>query len=298
MFCSVVSTKKWKLEWPVMGGHSKLAFKVPFSRIDWLPTGKVQPTGGKHTENARCWHQLWLTSRLQRSTTYCWSPRPSLLWGPTATHCRAHRWAKTGFVRLPCLTAWLMGSTESVTRFQARIVLATVFHWQHCTHAGAKTGEHCRHCFPTAGCHIIYTGRVQLLLVQILNSTVSFGSRTQGTELYAIGQGTKHCTSAIWSLKQNWQNRSTSMFTLTALLGKSMATRFGTSKKTKQVELSFLLVGKGLIKLRKIGTKDNCVDVLTKYLGTELLRSHLKKLCVSTPTERFELWSNFQSFTF
>ena len=83
-----------------------------------------------------------------------------------------------------------------------------------------------------------------------------------------------------------------------------MATRFGTSNKTKtkQVELRFLnaqeLVAKGLIKLRKIGAKDNCADVLTKYLGSELLRSHLKKLCVFIPTERFELWSNFQSFTF
>ena len=66
-----------------------------------------------------------------------------------------------------------------------------------------------------------------------------------------------------------------------------MATRFGTSKKTKQVELRFLnvqeLVGKGLIKRRKIGTKDNCADVLTKYLGTELLRSHLKSCVFSTP---------------
>ena len=71
-----------------------------------------------------------------------------------------------------------------------------------------------------------------------------------------------------------------------------MATRFGTSKNTKHVELRFLyvqeLVGKGLIKLRKIGTKDNCADVLTKYLGTELLRSHSRKLCVPTPTERSE----------
>ena len=72
-----------------------------------------------------------------------------------------------------------------------------------------------------------------------------------------------------------------------------MATRFGTSKKTEHVELRFLyvqeLVGIGLIKLRKKRTKDNCADVLTEYLGTELLRSHLKKLCVPTPTERLEL---------
>ena len=49
------------------------------------------------------------------------------------------------------------------------------------------------------------------------------------------------------------------------------------------------LVGEGRIKPRKIATKDNCADVLTKYFGTELLRSHLKKLCVSTLTEQFEL---------
>ena len=49
------------------------------------------------------------------------------------------------------------------------------------------------------------------------------------------------------------------------------------------------LEGKGLIKLQKIGSKDNCADVLTKYLGTELLRSHLKEQCVFNPTERFEL---------
>ena len=48
------------------------------------------------------------------------------------------------------------------------------------------------------------------------------------------------------------------------------------------------LVGKEL-KLREIGAKGNCADVLTRYLDTGLLRSHLKKLCVSTPNEWFEL---------
>ena len=60
-----------------------------------------------------------------------------------------------------------------------------------------------------------------------------------------------------------------------------MATRFGTSKKTKHVELRFLyvqeLVAKGILRLRKVRTKVNCADVLTKYLSSELLVSHLKK---------------------
>ena len=139
-------------------------------------------------------------------------------------------------------------------------------------------------------------------VVQILNSTVSFGSRTQGTialssgeaELYAIGQGTSEALYIRNLITEAKLAKSININIHTdSTAGKSMATRFGTSKKTKHVELRFLyvqeLVGKGLIKLRKIGTKDNCADVLTKYLGTELLRSHLRKLCVFNPTERFEL---------
>ena len=72
-----------------------------------------------------------------------------------------------------------------------------------------------------------------------------------------------------------------------------MATRFGTSKKTKHVELRFLyvqeLVAKGILRLRKVRTKVNCADVLAKYLSSELLVSHLKKLCVFTSLDRFQL---------
>ena len=131
-------------------------------------------------------------------------------------------------------------------------------------------------------------------VVQILHSTASFGSRTQGTivlssgeaELYAIGQGTSEALYIRNLITEAKLAKSININIHTdSAAGKSMATRFGTSKKTKPVELRFLyvqeLVGKGLIKLRKIGTKDNCADVLTKYLGTELLRPHLKNpVCV------------------
>ena len=138
--------------------------------------------------------------------------------------------------------------------------------------------------------------------VQILNSTVSFGSRTQGAialssgeaELYAIGQGTSEALYIRNLISEAKLAKAINVNIHTdRAAGKSMATRFGTSENTKHVELRFLyvqeLVRKGLIKLQKIGTKDNCADVLTKYFGTELLRSHLKKLCVSTPTQRFGL---------
>ena len=139
-------------------------------------------------------------------------------------------------------------------------------------------------------------------VVQILNSTVSFGSRTQGTialspdeaELYAIGQGTSEALYIRNLITEAKLAKSVNINIHTdSTVGKSMATRIGASKKTMHVELRFRyvqeLVGKRLIKLRKVRTDCNCANVLTRYLGTELLRSHLRRLCVSSPTEWFEL---------
>ena len=114
-------------------------------------------------------------------------------------------------------------------------------------------------------------------------TVVHFGSRTQGAiALSSGGQGTSKALYIRNLITEAKLAKSINMNVHTdSTAGKSTATRFGTSKKTKRVELRFLyvqeLVGKGLITPRKIRTKDNCADVLTKYLGTELLRSHLKK---------------------
>ena len=121
-------------------------------------------------------------------------------------------------------------------------------------------------------------------------------------KLYAIGQGTSEALYIRHLITEAKLAKSININIHTdSAVGKSVATRFGTNKKTMHVELRFRyvqeLVGKEW-KLRKVGTKSNCADVLTKYLDTELRRSHVKKLCVSTPTEWFELWSNFQSVTF
>ena len=89
-------------------------------------------------------------------------------------------------------------------------------------------------------------------VVQILNSFVSFGSRTQGTialssgeaELYAIGQGTSEALYIRNLIPEAKLEKSINMHT-DSTAGKSMATRFGTSKKTKHVELRFLCAGIG-----------------------------------------------------
>ena len=61
--------------------------------------------------------------------------------------------------------------------------------------------------------------------------------------------------------------------------GKSMAGRFGTSRKTKHVDLRFLyvqeLVQTGMVKLRKVLGTLNPADIMTKYVGRDVLQRHL-----------------------
>ena len=66
--------------------------------------------------------------------------------------------------------------------------------------------------------------------------------------------------------------------------GKSMATRFGTGKKTKHVELRFLymqnLVQMGLLRMAKIHGEQNPADLMTKYVATDVLSRLLTHLGV------------------
>ena len=61
--------------------------------------------------------------------------------------------------------------------------------------------------------------------------------------------------------------------------GKSIATRIGSSKKAKHIELKHLfvqqLVQSGTLSIHKVGTLDNLADIFTKYIGAETLRRHL-----------------------
>ena len=200
-------------------------------------------------------------------------------------------------------------TTESVTKVKhlLRYISGTRDHCQRLNPSVTLSDSDCTldiDCYVDsdwAGCKTIRKS-TSGTVVQLLNSTVSFGSRTQGTialssgeaELYAIGQGTSEALFVKNLIIEAKMAKSVNITVHTdSTAGKSMATRFGTSKKTKHVELRFLyvqeLVAKGILKLKKIGTKDNCADVLTKYLSSELLLSHLKKLCVFGFSNRFQL---------
>ena len=72
-----------------------------------------------------------------------------------------------------------------------------------------------------------------------------------------------------------------------------MATRFGTSKKTKHVQLRFLfiqeLVASGVASIKKVSGTSNPSDVMTKNITKEVLQKlqrHLMLLGVTYPFGR------------
>ena len=127
--------------------------------------------------------------------------------------------------------------------------------------------------------------------VQVLDCDVIHSSRTQATvalssgeaELYAIGQGVNEALFVKnLVLEAEFARRVQIVAYTDSTAGKSMATRFGAGKRTKHVELRYLymqnLVQSGLLQVRKIGTKFNPADVLTKYVSTETLHNLIGKL--------------------
>ena len=106
-------------------------------------------------------------------------------------------------------------------------------------------------------------------------------------ELYAIGQGINEALfvrSLI--LEAEFARRVRVIVHTDSTAGKSIASRFGTGKRTKHVELRFLcmqnLISSGLLRLCKIHTKDNPADLLTKYVSTEVLHTLINKIGLVT----------------
>ena len=65
-----------------------------------------------------------------------------------------------------------------------------------------------------------------------------------------------------------------------------MATRIGSSKKAKHIELKQLfiqqLVPHDLVRIIKINTANNTADIFTKYVATETLLRHLNDAGLTT----------------
>ena len=121
--------------------------------------------------------------------------------------------------------------------------------------------------------------------VNVLGCNVVSTARTQGTlalssgeaELYAIGQGVSEALFVRSMLLESKLAKKVSVIAHTdSTAGKSMATRFGTGKKIKHVELRFLyvqnLVQMGLLRMAKIEGTRNPADLMTKYVATDVLQ--------------------------
>ena len=67
-----------------------------------------------------------------------------------------------------------------------------------------------------------------------------------------------------------------------ASAAKSMASRFGATRRTRHIELRYLylqnLAQIGTIRLFKIAGADTVSDIMTKYVSSETLRNHMPSL--------------------
>ena len=121
----------------------------------------------------------------------------------------------------------------------------------------------------------------------LLGTCVHYGSRTQATvalssaesELYAIGTGATESLHLVHFLKETFGNsiKITLQICTDSTAGKSIATRIGSSKKAKHIELKYLfiqqLVQSNILQICKIRTDENRAalnKMLKQILETKL----------------------------
>ena len=199
-------------------------------------------------------------------------------------------------------------TTESVTKVKhlLKFISGTRDYCQRLRPSVTMSDSDCTlgHCYVDsdwAGCRTTRKS-TSGTVVQLLKSTVFFGRRKQGTialssgeaKLYAKGQGISMAlfvknliTEAKLAKSVNITVHTDS--TATKSMGHQVRNKQENKARRTEIPLRAGLVAKGILRLRRVGTKVNCADVLTKYLSSELLVSHLRKLCVFTLIDRFQL---------
>ena len=132
-------------------------------------------------------------------------------------------------------------------------------------------------------------------LITVFGATIHYGSRTPATialssaeaELYAINTGATEALHISNLLKQALNMKKINIHIHTdSSSGKSMATRIGSSKKEKHIELKHLfiqqLVAHDLVRIVKINTTNISADIFTKYVATETLLRHIGDVGINT----------------
>ena len=132
----------------------------------------------------------------------------------------------------------------------------------------------------TSGFNIIFLG-----------TTVAFGSRTQATialssaesELYAICTGVNEgLHHRNFLLETNICSKLNLRIRTDSTAGRGIATRQGTSKRAKHIDLKFLytqdLIKHDIIRILKINTLHNSADLFTKYISKETLHRLIQSI--------------------
>ena len=141
-----------------------------------------------------------------------------------------------------------------------------------------------------AGCHVTRKSTTGFVIT-MLGATINYGSRTQATialssaeaELYAINTGATEALHLRGLCEELTNIKKINIRIHTdSSSGKSMATRIGTSRKAKHIELRHLfiqqLVALDIVRIIKIHTNNNPADILTKYVSAETLQRHLNNV--------------------
>ena len=125
-------------------------------------------------------------------------------------------------------------------------------------------------------------------IVQVLDCDIIHSSRTQAnvalssgaSELYAIGQGINESLYVRNIILEAEFVRKVTIEAFTdSAAGKSMATRFGSGKRTEHVQLRYLYMqNMDILQVKKVGAKNNPTNLLTPYVSPDTLKSLIHKL--------------------
>ena len=132
-------------------------------------------------------------------------------------------------------------------------------------------------------------------VIKFMGAAIHFGSRTQSTtalssaeaELYAINTGATEALHIRSFLTEALNKKEVNIRIHTdSSSGKSIATRIGSLKKAKRIELKHLfkqqLVLNDVVRIIKINTLVEPADIFTKYVATETLLRHLTEVGINT----------------
>ncbi len=113
-------------------------------------------------------------------------------------------------------------------------------------------------------------------------------------ELYAIGAAVLEPLHLRSFLMETGLVKACSIIIHTdSTAAKSMASRFGTTRRTRHIDLRFLylqnLVKLGTIRINKIPGAQNPADILTKYVTAEVLNRHTEHLGLIPTTDQSAL---------